>query len=225
MSARRTPTAPQDRVNDPRTANDLPPWLSPLSVGKGAIDCVAQRIYVWSMGQNDHFAEVWVGCPRPPDWSPGVAVVACSRGPNARAIAPDFQLEAGSARLPRPCNPTSAFGKVRSALSAFNAGSDEAFGKHFGRLLLLASAGSDFKTRSAIASFARERYRAGEGWTASALHAPKRIARPGSRRVAAYRLGILLTRPVTPLASATVKVVLDCGSGLIQRWVGPNAVA
>jgi len=163
-----------------RTAAGLPSWLSPLSVGKGAIDCTAKRIYVWSMGQNDHSVDIGIACPRPPDWSPGAAIVACSQGPNAQAIATGFQLEAGSADLPRPCSPTTAFRKVRAALSAYNAGLDTAFSKHFGRSPLLLSGGAELRLRSRIGAFVRTRYSAGEGSSCPCTNSPIQV-RPGGR--------------------------------------------
>ena len=208
-----------------RTANDLPSWLSPLSVGKGAVDCVAQRIYVWSMGQNDHSVDVAIGCPRPPNWSPGVAVVACSRGPNARAIARDFQLEAGSARLPRPCSPTPAYGRLRSTLASFNAGLGTDFARRFvARRALFhpyTASAPQLVGRASIARFVGRRYVAGDGWTGTALHAPRRAV----GRTAVFRIDLLLSSLGKPFTSASAKVVFDCASGLIRAWRGPAVAA
>jgi len=206
-----------------RTADDLPPWLNALGSGKGGIDCTSGRVFVWSWGQNDTSVDVGSTCPRPRDWSPGAAILACTGGPNARAIAADFRLRRGSARLPGRCEPARALRTLSSALSAFNASLGEAFGQRFVRAPLLASRGAELRSRRRIASFAHAKYGAGEGWTASVLHAPNRVGRSGSHRVATYRLGLVVSRPVENAVPARAEVALDCGSGLIRSWRGPSA--
>jgi hypothetical protein len=206
-----------------RTADDLPPWLNALGSGKGAIDCTAGRIFVWSWGQNDTSVDVGSTCPRPRGWSSGSAILACTQGPNARPIAADFRLRRGSARLPGRCEPGRALGTLRSTLSAFNAGLGEAFGKRFAQNTLLASGGAELRSRRRIASFAHARYGAGEGWTARVLRAPNRVGRSGSHRVAVYRLELVLSRPAEALAAGRAEIAFDCASGLIRRWRGPIA--
>jgi len=201
-----------------RTADDLPDWLHELGFGKGGIDCTSGRVFVWSWGQDDTSVDVGSTCPRPRDWSLGAAILACTGGPNARATAADFRLRRGSARLPGRCEPARALRTLSSALSAFNAGLGETFGQRFVRAPLLASRGAELSSRRRIAAFAHARYHAGEGWTARVLRAPSRVR----QSVAVYRLELLVSRPAESPAAAKAKVMLDCASGLIRSWRGPN---
>ena len=198
-----------------RTADDLPPWLNAVGFGKGGIDCTAGRIFVWSWGQNDTSVSVPTLCPRPRGWSPGTAILACTGGPNAKPLAPNFRLH--HAPLPARCATGPALGTLRSALRAFNSGIGEDFAKRFARDTLLSSRGAELQSRRRIASFAHARYSAGEGWTARVLHAPNRAR----RSVAVYRLELVVSRPVEAPAARRAKITLDCKSGLIRRWHGP----
>jgi hypothetical protein len=69
-----------------RDAEDLEPGLggpARIASGKGAINCVSQRIFVWSMEmrvgetRSEREAAGWL-CTDPPGWRPGTAVVACA---------------------------------------------------------------------------------------------------------------------------------------------------
>lgn len=68
-----------------RRADDLKPGLGGpewFAEGKGMINCEKQVLLVWSMAQNSGTPEEIVPfwpCPKPPDWSPGTSVIACSR--------------------------------------------------------------------------------------------------------------------------------------------------
>jgi hypothetical protein len=211
-----------------RDADDLPPPLTRFAIGKGSIDCAAQRIFVWSMGQD--VAESRPPCPLPADWSPGVPIVACSRGeaptepsgPTARAALPDFRIVGSSARFPKPCAPQVVATRLRSALAAFNAGRGATFAIRFtprGEFHpYTASPGTQKIGRTAIARFAAARYAAGDGFTAAVVRAPTR--RP-VRRPAVYAVELVLTARDSTLRAGLAKVVVDCRSGLIRRWVGP----
>lgn len=199
-----------------RTADDLPPWLNGLATGKGAIDCAAGRIFVWSSGQNDASAGSGITCPRPRGWSPGDAILACTLGPNARPLAPEFRLQR-TTRLPGRCAPERALGTLRSALRSFNSGLGDEFAKRFARDSLLASRGAELRSRKRIASFAYTRYHAGEGWGARVLRAPNRVR----QSVADYWLELVVSRPIEAPAAGRAEIALDCASGLIRRWRGP----
>ena len=63
-----------------RTADDLrlAPGEEAFALGKAGMNCSPKGIHLWSMsGPPDH--ALW-GCPLPLGWTPGSAVVACTRG-------------------------------------------------------------------------------------------------------------------------------------------------
>ena len=63
-----------------RTADDLRlvPGEDTFALGKAGMNCSPKGIHLWSMsGPPDH--ALW-GCPLPLGWTPGSAVVACTRG-------------------------------------------------------------------------------------------------------------------------------------------------
>lgn len=210
-----------------RHADDVPPSAGELAFGKGEIDCAAQRIFVWSMGQNAG-VPTRPSCPLPADWNPGDSIVACARtgvtgtGVNAPAALPDFRIVTSSARFPRACRPARFSVRLRSALSAFNSGLGSAFAEHFiarGEFHTYTdSPGTQKIGRGAIARFAAARYAAGDGFTAAVLRAPTR--RPEGRP-AVYAVELVLTARGTPLRTGSAKIVVDCASGLIRKWVGP----
>ena len=224
-----------------RSADDLPSSLTEYAQGKGEIDCPAQRIFVWSMGQDERdrvpAGEVVASCPVPAEWTPGSAIIACSRssesaeraGPNARALTPDFKVIAGSTRLPSQCDAQRASKRLRLALAAFNAGRGASFSGHLaprGRFHPYPPTERPLIGRTAIAAFVAARYAEGDGWTGTTLRAPRRseidLFAGARRRVAAYRLNLLLSSPGLALAASSARVVFDCRSGLIHRWTGPS---
>jgi hypothetical protein len=194
-----------------------------IAPGKGVVDCVSLRIWQWAMATPARGTPP-IPCPQPRDWSPSGAVLACTTGPNARTVASDFRLETRSNRVPRPCRPTPAFGKLRSALSAFNAGLGTALGKHFvkrARFHPYTLSEAQLVGRASIAHFVGRRYDAGDGWTATALHAPRRT----NGTTAVFTLDLLLSSLGEQLTSASAAVVFDCTSGLIRVWRGPAVAA
>jgi len=208
-----------------REAGDLPRWLSPFAVVKGGIDCEEGAIDVWNMGQSSR-DEIRDICPHPPRWKPGAPAVACSRGPNAAAVGPGFVLTPARVNLPPRCNPAAVHRKVRRMLSVFNLGFGPIFAKHFTRTGNLhpytgSIAGSGFVGRGRIASFVRTRYRKGDGWTASRLLSPQGSVGLPKRTV--YGLEFRVSYQGAVVAEqAGAKLVVDCRSGLLTRWVGPS---
>ena len=119
-------------------------------------------------------------------------------------------------------------GRLRSALSAFNSGREIAFAGRFAPRAVFhpyAPTEKELSGRAAIARFADARYEQGTGWTGTTLRAPHRPearAFGGVRRkVASYRLGLLLSKPGEALVASDASVVVDCSSGLVHRWAGP----
>ena len=195
-----------------------------IAGSKGMIDCASNRIWQWAMGSPAPGAPP-VPCPQPPAWSPAGPLLACTSGPNANAVAEDFRASMRSSRLlPRPCGPTVVSARVRSALSAFNVGDDDAFARHFtpgAQFHAYSETERQILGRMRIARFVRTSYDDGDGWTASALFVPTRGRIRDSRPVAFYGVDLLLTKPGRPQASGNAKVSFDCGSALIRSWGGP----
>jgi hypothetical protein len=207
-----------------RQADDLPSWLNPFAYGKAGIDCAEQAIYLWSMGQADRDPLGQI-CPRPPGWTPGAPVVACSRGRNALALSTGFRVAPTRVELPARCGPVAVRRALARVLAAFNVGLGDVLAKRFAARGQLhpytgSIAGAGFVGRRAIARFVRARYRAGDGWTATRLLTPQgSVGLPG-RSVYGLEFGVTYQGAlVTERASA--KLVLDCRSGLLEGWVGP----
>lgn len=210
-----------------RTADDLPASVGDLAFGKGEIDCTAQRVFVWSMGQDG--VSVRPPCPLPEGWTLGDSIVACARtgtaggGVNASAVTSDFRIVGGPAALPRSCASRAVGHRVRAVLSAFNVGKGAGFARRFTRSARFAADGRAATGRARIAAFVGERYARGDGWTARALMYKSR-SRSKLRGVpadAVYRLDLLVSAIGQPLRSAKVTFAVECGSGLIARWSGP----
>src|SRR5918999_1222713 len=156
-----------------------------LGTGKGLVDCEAQRVWQWAMAPRP--GPLALPCPKPHGWSPSGPVIACTDGPNAKALDAGFRLGAASRKLLRPCRPLSVKGRVAAVLAAFNSGLGDTFTHHFagsGRFQPYTAAFS----RTRIARFVRIRYRAGDGWTATRLYPPR--ASRGSRAAAVFLLDL-----------------------------------
>ncbi|CAN5274834.1 hypothetical protein BH20ACT13_BH20ACT13_12290 [soil metagenome] len=196
-----------------------------IAAGKGMVDCASGRIWQWAMGSPAP-GTLPVPCPQPPAWSPEGPLLACTSGPNANAVAEGFQPSMRSSRLlPRPCGPTVVSARVRSALSAFNVGGDDAFARHFtprAQFHAYSETERQILGRVRIARFVRASYDNGDGWTAGALFVPTRGRIRDSRPVAFYGVDLLLTKPGRPQTSGNAKVSFDCGSALIRSWGGPG---
>jgi hypothetical protein len=208
-----------------READDLPTWLSRFAVVKGGIDCEQGAIDLWNMGQSSR-DEIRDICPHPPRWKPGVPAVACSFGPNAAAVSPTFVVTPSAVELPGRCNVTSVERRVRAVLSVFNLGFGPLFAKNFVRRGQFhpytgTIKGSGFVGRGRIADFVRTRYRKGDGWTASRLLSPQGSAGLPTRAV--YGLDFRVSYQGAVVAEhAGAKLVVDCRSGLLEKWVGPS---
>lgn len=190
-----------------READDIPRGFAR---GKGQIDCANRRIFVWTMAMTADTSPTT--CPTPSDWKPGSPVVACTRGPNARAVAPDVVIV--SAAREGGCRPEAAFRRIRSMLSAFDIGNTSSFRVGLAPRATFAPAGRSLATPRAIQDFVAHRYfRLGEGWTLTRL-APLRA--PGR-----FALTIAVSRLGAPVARSRATVTLDCKTGLVRSWSGP----
>jgi hypothetical protein len=189
--------------------------------GKGLIDCSRQRIWQWAMAP----AGGPPTCPLPAGWSASGPIVACTSGPNAPSLSPRFSVTSASVSLPRRCAPNAARRRVTAALSSFNLGDTGVFTKQFAHSgqfhpYTASIRGSGFVGRARIARFVRARYAAGDGWTAVRLAPPLGTAGLPSSTV--YGLELAVRHQGAAVAErAGTKLVVDCMSGLLQRWVGP----
>jgi hypothetical protein len=188
--------------------------------GKGEIDCLSRRIYVWSVGTGAATSP----CPGTPQANALRTVVACSRTghtPLAQEVSRDFAVGGTPLRLPGRCGPAAARTRVTGALRAFDLAGANAFARHFvvraNMQPYTASQPSlNLNGRPEIAAFAARRVARGDGWTAVRLLPP--TGRAGLPSEAVYGLTL---RVSWHGADAGVKLVIDCRSGLIARWVGP----
>jgi hypothetical protein len=164
-------------------------------------------------------------CPLPPGWAPADPAVACTRGPNAKALATGFRLGTTSVALPSKCHSASVKRKAVAALAAFNTGLGGELARQFvsrGRFHPYTSSigGAGFVGAKAIKKFVSRRYKAGDGWTGTALRPPTR--RAGLPDEAVYLLELRVGYQAAAVAdTAVAKLVVDCASGKLRRWVGP----
>ncbi len=198
-----------------------------MYVGKGLIDCTTQRIWQGAIGaQVSGTLALVLPCPRPPGWSLMGPVVACTTGANASALSSTFSVARAGVALPVPCIPSRVQSNVRALLTSFNNGLGGALARRFvarGRFHPYTGSviGGRLIGRRAVASFVRTRYNAGDGWTASRLAPPQGPA--GLPDHAVYGLMFAVTYQGTLIAAeAAAKLVVDCRSGLLRRWVGPS---
>jgi hypothetical protein len=215
-----------------RDADDLVPGLGGnerIGFGKFVIDCAERRFFVWSMGMNlapgENLARSVSPCPLPPGWAPGTPAVACTRGPNARALATGFRLGRAAVALPAKCGPASVKRRVVRALAAFNTGLGEEFARQFvsrGQFhpYTASISGSGFIGAKAMSRFVSGRYKAGDGWTATAVRPP--TGRVGLPREAVYLLELKVAyQGALVTGQVGAKLVVDCASGRLRRWTGP----
>lgn len=215
-----------------RDADDLAPGLGGnqrIGFGKFELDCAERRFFVWSMGMNmapgQDLARSLSPCPLPSGWAPAEPAVACTRGPNARALAPGFRLGSTSLALPSKCRPAVVRRRAVSALAAFDTGLGDEFSRQFvsgGQLhpYTASIGGRGFVGARAMRSFVRSRYKAGDGWTATALIPP--VGPVGLPKEAVYVLRLRVTHQGTLVSdSAGAKLVVNCRSGKLRRWTGP----
>jgi hypothetical protein len=154
-----------------------------------------------------------------------LAVFGLAGRPNALDTTADFTVNTPAVRLPVKCRVPGVERRVLSMIHAFNTGHGNEFASNF-----TGGAGFDpyngdirlgqgpLVSRRAIARFVDHRYSAGDGWTVSKLLTPQGDV--GLPFEAVYGLRFTVTYPGGSLAGGS-KVVVDCYSGLVNRWVGP----
>jgi hypothetical protein len=188
--------------------------------GKAEIDCRRRQIYVWSVASGPATSP----CPQTPQANALRAVDACSRTgspPSAQEVSRDFAVTRTPLRLPIRCRPPAVQKRVVGALRAFDLGGESAFAASFTRDANMQPYTAseplvNLRGRAQIAGFVSRRAARGDGWTAAKLMPP--IGTVGLPREAIYGLTLRLNWHG---ADVGVKLIIDCRSGLIARWVGP----
>jgi hypothetical protein len=156
----------------------------------------------------------------------GLAAGAVSARPPVAATTPDFVIIPAHRSFDRPCVPRAAAGRIVSMLRAFNRGDGARAAAAFAQTGSLEpytgtqdAAIPRAVGRRLIARYVLQRHRTGDGWTASAVAPPSGHGGRPLHAIYAVRLVVQL-RGVEHTAAA--KIVLNCRSGLIERWVGPR---
>jgi hypothetical protein len=197
-----------------READDLAaPQVLTAKVG---IDCSSETIAAWVV--YPHETAAGRNCPAPAGWSG--AVLACTTtGANAPTAAPGFLIAPSPRSLPRKCAVAWVKRRVFGIVGAFDAGLGDRFLRGFARSRISFEPYDRPVQRRAIASFVSDRYRRGDGWTATRLSPP--VGRAGLPAEAVYGVELRLSRAGAVSRTSGAKVVVDCRSGLVRRWVGP----
>ena len=209
-------------------ARDLGPRARTLS-GKVELNCRSGTITTWvaSVRSPAGLPSAPGLCPPSPGWSPTAGTaVACALLPPAPAVSGAFRVASTPLALPDRCNPSQVERHIRAMLARLNAGRSTAFAGGFVKegnwhpSTSTSSIGRGGSTgRTAIAHLARDRFIAGDGWTATTLMPPTGDAL--LPRSAVYGLEFQVANDGQPVGGGTSKIVVDCRSGLVVRWVGP----
>jgi hypothetical protein len=189
--------------------------------GKAEIDCRSRRIYVWSVSSDTAASP----CPQTAQRNALRTLVACSRTgrkPLAQELSRDFAVVDTGLRYPRSCGPSAVKRRIAAALRAFDLAGASAFARNFTRGANMQPYTNtrppvNLRGRSQIADFGARRAAHGDGWTAARLLPP---AGGAGARGAIYGLTLRVSSP-SGGGENGVKLVIDCRSGLIARWVGP----
>jgi hypothetical protein len=207
-------------INPPRGSNNEGDVSSQLLEGKARVDCARHRIYSWSVRPGTNA----VDCPQMPTANALRTVIACSRvgrKPLAQEVSRDFAVGSAPVRFPRKCRPAAVAIRVVGALRAFDLAGAAAFARNFTRYANMepytsTRPPSNLRGRAQIAAFATRRTASGDGWTAARLLPPASVG----AGAAIYGLTLRVSSPRGGGENG-VKLVIDCRSGLIARWVGP----
>lgn len=178
--------------------------------GKGEVHCPSKTIYVWSMATQERL-----------DGDTGDAIVVRARAghrPNAQEVVPELDVGSTTVQLPPRCAAAAVQARLLRLLRAFNLGDGKAGASNFARtggLMLYTADRHRAVGRPAITSRIESRAAAGDGLTLVALRPPSNISSTPGRAVYG------LTLRVKDTVDAGVKLVVDCGTGLLTQWVGP----
>ena len=156
-----------------------------------------------------------------------LAVVALAGPPNAPDTTPDFAAQPAGVQLPEECDVARVQARLLAVVHAFNSGRGQALASNFTRRAgfqpYLGDVGRKYARRGLVdrrelSRFVRERYAAGDGWTAMKLLAPQGSS--GLPATTVFGLRLAVSSPAGRVEGGT-KIVVSCSSGLVLRWVGP----
>jgi hypothetical protein len=166
----------------------------------------------------------------------GVAVTAdqAASAPhyNAPPVAPNFILGTTTVPLRPRCMPERVAQHLISRLDAFDSGRARAFSRAFPASSApatnvfrpysgeaLPGYRDSLSTRPGVERIVRALYRRGDGWTALRLDPPQ--GNPLGPGRAVYGLGLRVTRRHVPQYETGAKIVINCTTGRVIRWLGP----
>ena len=162
----------------------------------------------------------------------GLAVVSLrddDQEPADIQVAPataDFSVSRTEVRLPPRCRPEPVSRRLLRMLELFNSGHAGAFAEHFATPAFhpysSRIAGRGFQSRQEITAFAAHRHRAGDAWSAARLEPPQ--GEVGLPREAVYGLVVAVSQHGQGgrVESGGAKIVVDCRTGLVSKWLGPS---
>jgi hypothetical protein len=162
--------------------------------------------------------------------TPVGALAAPGDPPTAPVLARSFHMGATGVALPKRCKREAVRSRLVATLGAFNTGRGDAFALNFApRMVFVPYDGTSLAPRGGMsrraraAEFVRKRYLAGDGWTALSLVPPS--GGSGLPAAAVYTVSLEVLVAGRIVAPRSVKVVVNCVTGLIRNWVGPRVPA
>jgi hypothetical protein len=151
-----------------------------------------------------------------------VSVAPASHRPSPSPVEPGFVIRATTASLTGKCEPSVAARRLIALLDAFNQGRARAFSRGFAYRSTFEPyndsrlAPGTLGPGRAIEQFVWRRHRRGDSWAATTLVPPVE-----ARGQAIYGLD-LKVRVGGRRFTTGAKVVIDCRTGRVPRWVGPT---
>lgn len=145
--------------------------------------------------------------------------------PPAQPVAPEFVIDGTDVLLSGPCEPRRVARRVIALLDAFNNGRARAFSRGFAVRAEFhpyngtALAPPPGRGRWRIERFVGRRHKARDSWTATRL-TPPQTSPPAPPANAVYGLSFRVRVGSYDRVRGS-KLVIDCRSGNIDRWVGP----
>jgi hypothetical protein len=138
--------------------------------------------------------------------------------PNAPSLASDFRVLGKGSTWPQ-CATKRMKSRLVTMLEAFNSGQGTSFALYFSRRgnmqTYMTGGFAIFKGRDAIGRHVIQRWLRGDGWTAFELNVPS------DPHENVFSLKLRLSAHGIGTRELGAKIVVDCGSGLVDQWVGP----
>ena len=184
-------------------------------------DCTKMTLLTWTSTPLQGKFTAPGPCPKPKNWSSRSATVACAGLPTAWETSDDFTVKS-TAQARGRCNASAARSKTVSLLHALDYGQvvafAEAFLPHGTFKPYTASITRAYAGRTKIATFAKQRIAAADGWTATSVLGP--IEK--TKKTSTFAVTLVAYSSGRPVGAGTARMTLDCRSGLIRDWRGPD---